>query len=327
MPRPLSICVVAPSGVIVDDGRVDRMRNFFGARGINVIVPDAVRGVEQRFAGSDAARLDALHQAAARDDVDIILAARGGYGLSRLLDKIDYDLLADSKKIFVGHSDFTALSLALLAKKSCISFAGPHALGDFGDPSPSEFTTGHFFRILGSPQTEISVAAVNPYSFEGTGTLWGSNLSLLAALIGTPYIPSVPNGILFLEDINETPYRVERMLYQLFHAGILQQQQAILLGDFSTDNGNDAGYDLQSVVSHFRERLTVPILMGLPFGHIRDKLTLPIGATCHLTVTNNQFKLGLSWDLYRLIGRSLDSTCQVVSDRTPGEPRVTTEPV
>ncbi len=140
MPRPLSICVVAPSGVIVDDGRVDRMRNFFGARGIDVIVPDAVRTVDQRFAGGDELRLDALHQAAARDDVDIILAARGGYGLSRLLDKIDYDLLADSKKIFVGHSDFTALSLALLAQKSYVSFAGPHALSDFGDRAPSAFT-------------------------------------------------------------------------------------------------------------------------------------------------------------------------------------------
>lgn len=308
MPKALTICVVAPAGVIADAGRLDRMRNFFGARNINVVVPDAVRAVDQRFAGSDAVRLAALHEAAAREDVDIIMAARGGYGLSRLLDKIDFDLLATSKKIIVGHSDITALSLALLAKKSCVTFAGPHALGDFGDPSPSEFTTSHFFRLLGSPQTEISIAAGNPYSFEATGTLWGSNLSLIAALVGTPYIPSVPNGILFLEDINEAPYRVERMLYQLFHAGILQQQQAILLGDFSVDNGNNTGYDLQSVVNHFRERLTVPILTGLPFGHIRDKLTLPIGATCHLTVTNNQFKLGLSRYMYRLIHRSLDST-------------------
>ena len=302
MPKALTVCVVAPSGVIADEGRLDRMRNFFGARNMNVVVPDAMRAVDQRFAGSDTVRLAALHEAAAREDVDIIMAARGGYGLSRLLDKIDYDLLASSKKIIVGHSDITALSLALLAQKSYVTFAGPHALGDFGDPSPREFTTSHFFRLLGSPETEISIAAVNPYSFEATGTLWGSNLSLIAALVGTPYIPSVRNGILFLEDINEAPYRVERMLYQLFHAGILQQQQAIVLGDFSADNGSNTGYDLQSVVSHFRERLSVPILTGLPFGHIRDKLTLPIGANCHLSVTNNQFKLGLSRYPYRLIG-------------------------
>ena len=294
MPRPLTICVVAPSGVIVDDGDFDRMTNFFAARGINVIVPDAVRAVDRRFAGSDELRLEALHQAAARDDVDIILAARGGYGLSRLLDKIDYGLLADAKKIWVGHSDITALSLALLAKKSYVSFAGPHALNDFGNAAPSEFTINHFFRILREPEIEIAVDVANPYSFEAIGTLWGSNLSLLTALIGTPYLPNIANGILFLEDINEAPYRVERMLYQLFHAGILQQQQAILLGDFSVDNSNNANYDLQSVVTHFRERLTVPVLTGLPFGHIRVKLTLPIGAKCRLSVTNREFKLGMS---------------------------------
>ena len=296
MPRPLSICVVAPSGVIVDDGRVDRMRNFFGARGINVIVPDAVRTVDQRFAGGDELRLDALHQAAARDDVDIILAARGGYGLSRLLDKIDYDLLADSKKIFVGHSDFTALSLALLAQKSYVSFAGPHALGDFGDRAPSAFTIDHFFRMLHEPKIELAVAAANPYRFEATGTLWGGNLSLVAALVGTPYLPNISNGILFLEDINEAPYRVERMLYQLFHAGILQCQRAILLGDFQVEKSTtgDTGYDLDCVVAHFRERLPVPLLTGLPFGHIRDKVTLPIGGHCHLSAHDSHFTVALS---------------------------------
>ncbi len=303
MAKPLSICVVAPSGIIVDDGGVARMQSFFNSRGVNVMVPDAVRAVDQRFAGSDELRLDALHQAAGRDDVDIILAARGGYGLSRLLDKIDFELFANSKKILVGHSDITALSLALLAKQSYISFAGPHAFGDFGNPTPSEFTIRHFFQILGSSQTEIFVAADNPYAFETTGTLWGSNLSLVTALIGTPYMPSVASGILFLEDINEAPYRVERMLYQLFHAGILQQQRAILLGDFQVENSNSngAGYSLNNVVDHFRERLSIPIITGLPFGHIRDKLTLPIGATCRLSVTNHQFTLGLSGYPHRAI--------------------------
>lgn len=294
MAKPLTICVVAPSGAIVDDGAIARMETFFKAQNINVIVPDAVRAVDRRFAGGDATRVAALHEAAAMDGVDIILAARGGYGLSRILDKIDFELLASSKKIFVGHSDITALSLALLAKKSFVTFAGPHALGDFGNPSPSEFTLQHFFQMLRLPQVEVAVTAENPYACDVSGTLWGSNLSLVAALAGTPYLPNVANGILFLEDVNEAPYRVERMLYQLFHAGILQRQRAILLGDFQYESANGNGYNLNSVVDHFRERLSIPILTGLPFGHIRDKLTLPVGAACRLAVTNHEFILRLS---------------------------------
>ena len=295
MPRKLSICVIAPSGIVTDNVGIERMKQFFRSRDIDVVVPDAVLSKYERFAGDDETRIAALHEAFARDDVDIVLAARGGYGLSRLLDKIDYDLLANSGKILVGHSDITALSLALLAKKSYVTFAGPHAIGDFGNRSPSEFTSDNFFRVLHSGQTEIQVDAPNPYEFETTGTLWGSNLSLVDALVGTPYLPNITDGILFLEDINEAPYRVERMLYQLFHAGILQRQRAILLGDFRCDNPNSAiDYDLQSVITHFRERLHAPILTGLPFGHIRDKLTLPIGATCRVSAAREQYKLTLS---------------------------------
>jgi muramoyltetrapeptide carboxypeptidase len=295
MPRKTTLCVVAPSGIVTDDGGFARMKDFFRGHDFDVIVPQAVHAKFERFAGDDQTRIDALHDAFALDDVDIVLAARGGYGLSRLLDRIDYDLLAGSEKILIGHSDITALSLALLAKKSYVSFAGPHAINDFGNAMPSEFTTSNFFRILNSTQTEIIVDARNPYNFQSTGTLWGSNLSLIAALVGTPYLPSISDGILFLEDINEAPYRVERMLYQLFHAGILQRQRAILMGDFHYESANAAGdYTLQKVVEHFRERVDVPILTGLPFGHIRDKLTLPIGAMCKLTAANNSFKLNLS---------------------------------
>ncbi len=271
------------------------MKDYFLSHDIDVIVPEIVHAKFERFAGDDQVRVSALHEAFARDDVDIVLAARGGYGLSRLLDRIDYHLLASSRKILIGHSDITALSLALLAKQSCASFAGPHAIGDFGSATPSEFTACHFFAMLNSAQTEIVVDAKNPYDFQATGTLWGSNLSLVAALVGTPYLPAISDGILFLEDINEAPYRVERMLYQLFHAGILHRQRAILLGDFRCENAGTANdYNLQKVVDHFRERIDVPILTGLPFGHIRDKLTLPIGAMCRLSTVENQFRLDLS---------------------------------
>ncbi len=306
MPRPLTFCLVAPSGAIRDDAGLARTRKFFQDRGMAVEIPDAVRATAQRFAGDDDVRVAALHEAAARDDVDVIVAARGGYGLSRLLDRIDYQLLAGSGKIFVGHSDFTALSLALLAKKSYGSFAGPNAVFDFGAEEIDAFTIENFFSTLRSPQSEIHVDAGDCFPVDVSGTLWGGNLSLVASLVGTPYLPSVPGGILFLEDVAEHPYRVERMLYQLFHAGILQQQRALLLGDFSEYRitANDAGYDMQSVIAHFRERLAIPILTSLPFGHMPRKITLPMGARCDLTTTVTGYRLRLSG--YQTIGNRID---------------------
>jgi muramoyltetrapeptide carboxypeptidase len=296
MARPLTFCVVAPSGAVRSDAALARAQQFFRDRGMVLDVPAAVRATAQRFAGNDDLRLAALHEAAARDDVDVIVAARGGYGLSRVLDRIDYDLLASSGKIFVGHSDFTALSLALLAKKSYGSFAGPHAVFDFGAEMLDDYTIDNFFATLRSPRTEVFVDAADCGPVNATGMLWGGNLSLVAGLVGTPYLPSVPGGILFLEDVAEHPYRIERMLYQLFHAGVLQQQRAILLGDFSeyrlTDN--DAGYDLASVVAHFRARLDVPLFTGLPFGHMRTKVTLPVGAQCELRADATGYRLRLS---------------------------------
>ena len=296
MNRPITICVVSPSGAVTDVAGLNRAKQFFVQRNIDLVVPDAALSMHQRFAGDDDLRVAALHEAARRDDVDIVMAARGGYGLSRLLDRIDFDLLANSKKIFVGHSDFTALLLALYAQRDVITFAGPNAAYDFGGDAVSDFTTRHFFRILQSSETDIAVSAVNPYSLTTEGVLWGGNLAVVAALVGTPYLPAMDQGILFLEDVNEHPYRVERMLYQLFHAGILQRQRAVLLGDFSGYQlyPNDAGYDLASVIAHFRERLDVPVLTGLPFGHVRDKLTLPVGGKCKLAVSAQTFSLTLS---------------------------------
>lgn len=306
MIRPLTFCLVAPSGAIRDDAGLARVRQFFQDRGMAVEIPDAVRTTAQRFAGEDDLRLAALHEAAVRNDVDVIVAARGGYGLSRLLERIDYDLLAGSGKIFVGHSDFTALSLALLAKKSYGTFAGPNAVFDFGAAEIDAYTIENFFATLRSPQSEIHIDASDCSPVDVSGTLWGGNLSLVASLVGTPYLPVVPGGILFLEDVAEHPYRVERMIYQLFHAGILQQQSALLLGDFSEYRlvPNDAGYDMESVVTHFRERLDIPVLTGLPFGHRRRKVTLPVGARCDLSATLTGYRLRLSG--YRTIGNRND---------------------
>ncbi len=181
----------------------------------------------------------------------------------------------------MGHSDFTAFQLAALAHAGMTTFAGPMAAYDFGAAMPSAFTLDHCWDLLESRRYEIECALDGP-DFIGDGTLWGGNLAMVAHLAGTPHMPRVENGILFLEDIGEHPYRIERMLHQLDFAGVLSRQRAVLLGSFSGyDLGpNDNGYDAAAMVEHVRTRLSIPVYTGLPFGHCPEKLTLPVGGHC-----------------------------------------------
>lgn len=296
MTRSLTLGVVAPSGYAADPSAaahgLQRLRDL----GHEVRDYSAAHLRHQRFAATDAERVAQLHAAARDPDVELVIALRGGYGLSRLLPDIDFELLASSRKLWVGHSDFTALQLGLLATTGAASFAGPMICDDFSRADLSDFTLGHFWRGVSLPSLRIDVAAQGNPAAQADGTLWGGNLALLCHLVGTRWMPQVDGGILFVEDINEHPYRVERMLLQLAHAGILQRQQAIILGDFSgyrlTDFDN--GYDFSSMLAYLRTRLGLPVLHGLPFGHTRDKLTLPVGARCVLRSQADGFSLDLS---------------------------------
>jgi muramoyltetrapeptide carboxypeptidase len=167
---------------------------------------------------------------------------------------------------------------------------------DFGAEHPSAFTFEHCFGVLDHPAWEVEVALDGPDVASCSGVLWGGNLALVAHLVGTPYLPDVAGGILVLEDVGEHPYRVERMLYQLVHSGILARQRAVLLGAFTEYalTPNDDGYDLAAAVAHLRQRLPVPIYTGLPFGHVRDKLTLPVGGRCALRASGGVAHLTFS---------------------------------
>lgn len=287
---------IAPSGQVLDPAALERAVAYFKERDYRVICPAAVSRSHQRFAGSDRARLAALHAMLARADVDVVMAVRGGYGLSRLLDRIDYRLIAKAGKILVGHSDFTALTAAQYAHGKTIGYCGPTTAYDFGAEQVSAFTAGHFFGVLHHSTHTVEVKTANPYRFTAAGRIWGGNLAMLVHLTGTPYLPRITNGILFVEDINEHPFRIERMLYQLHYAGVLQRQRALLLGDFSGYQlaPNDNGYNFETMVDHLRERLGIPVITGLPFGHCRDKLTIPFGARAALNVSHSGYSLALS---------------------------------
>lgn len=298
--RSRHIAIVAPSGYAADPEAVDRAIQRLRGQGHQVHDFCSPYPTYQRFAASDAQRIEQLHAAVRDPAVEIVIALRGGYGLSRLLPAIDFALLADSGKLLVGHSDFTVLHLGLLAKTGAASFAGPMICDDFSRADVSDFTQTHFWQCLHEPMTVAIAAQSNPVA-DVQGTLWGGNLSMIVHLIGTPWMPQIDGGILFLEDVNEHPYRVERMVLQLLHSGVLARQKAIVLGDFSGYRLGeyDNGYNFDAVLAFLRTQLAIPVLQGLPFGHTRDKLTLPVGADCRLQ--SDPASLNLSVNAYPLL--------------------------
>lgn len=268
----------APSGFVADPAVVDRAVATLEARGYRVKRDPTLGACDTRFAGSDDERLAAIHRIADDPGIDVALALRGGYGISRLLDRIDFARIARAGKLWVGMSDFTVFQAALLAKTGLASLHGPMVL-DFGREEPSAFTLAHFDAMLSAGKDELRIEVAQPHLERASGRLWGGNLTMLCHLLATPFWPEAAGEILFIEDVAEAPYRVDRMLHQLDFAGVLRQQKAILLGDFGgyRPGASDNGFDLDAVIRSWRQRLALPIFTGLPFGHIADKLSLPFG--------------------------------------------------
>ena len=273
------IYVIAPSGAIHRPEQIVLASDNLKRLGFKVKIDRQVRLAHERFAGSDEKRLDGITRSLAQP-MDIVMAARGGYGLSRLLPLIDWKAVADSGKVFVGHSDFTAFNLALLAQTGQASYTGPAMVADFGVKKPNELTAELFGEVMRGELEILSFESPDADAFDGRGVLWGGNLAMLVSLIGTPYLPKIKGGILFVEDVNGHPYRIERMLLQLAHAGVLARQKALLLGSFTDYKlvPTDRGYGMASVIAYIRKTVGIPVITGLPYGHTAAKATLPIGA-------------------------------------------------
>ena len=308
------IYLIAPSGASLDSRSPLAGIEWLQKQGVEVINTDCVNRVEQRFAGSDAERLAEINQLAKLPPDLAVIAMRGGYGLHRLLPGIEWGAIANAIQNglqICGHSDFTVFELGLLAKTGAVTLAGPMLNFDFAcqgeDLAPNALMWANFQKAIQERKLDCTIKAnqsflKNSGSGEVSGMLWGGNLTVLAGLVGTPYLPSkqqTKGGILFLEDVNEHPYRIERMLMQLLDAGILENQGAILLGGFSAYRlyENDRGYDLDSAIKTISKRLpdNLPLLTGLPFGHQAEKLTLPVGAQAHIQYDASGFTIQSQW--------------------------------
>ncbi|ADO48257.1 muramoyltetrapeptide carboxypeptidase [[Enterobacter] lignolyticus] len=280
--------LIAPSGYCINQQAAACGIQRLEDAGHPVENQQVVTRRQQRFAGQETERLNDINALATLAGKNrIVMPVRGGYGASRLMADISWQALVERQRrdplLICGHSDFTAIQMGLLAAGGVITFSGPMLAGNFGAPTLNEFTVEHFWRALRSPRYTVEWSGDGPRC-RTSGTLWGGNLAMLVSLIGTPWLPPIENGILVLEDINEHPFRVERMLLQLHYAGILERQNAIVLGSFSgaEPNDYDAGYTLQSMIDYLRSRLATPIISGLDFGHEQRTVTLPLGAQATL---------------------------------------------
>jgi muramoyltetrapeptide carboxypeptidase len=297
----MNLTLFTPAGVLTKAAPLRLAAKRLAALGYQVQLDDAALARFQRFGGNDEVRLAALHRVA-NEAPAIAMATRGGYGLTRLLDRIDWPLLARSVERgtrWVGYSDLTALQLGLLRHGGAQSWAGPTAVDDFGRAEALggvDDVTEACFNEAMSGELE-AVGFRTTAGFDGlavNGRLWGGNLCVLMSLLGTPHWPKIKGGVLFLEDVNEQPYRVERMLLQLHQAGVLQAQKAVLLGDFTvrTKSPMDRGYSMRKAIEHVRALTATPILTGLPFGHITTKVCLPVGRRVDLVVQGRDAFIG-----------------------------------
>ena len=297
------IYIFSPSSAVRDKAAFRRGILRLQKLGHEVEVdPDALRS-HTRFAGDDATRLAAISRAAA-SGADVALISRGGYGLTRLLPDLPYKALARSIEKgtqFVGLSDFTAFQLALLSKTGAATWAGPALGEDFGTAEvPDDIMEACFddmvcgqgegsgWRLPNGDELALqrrSAAASNELSVRNA-CLWGGNLTVMCSMVGTPWLPAVKGGVLFLEDVNEHPYRIERQLTQLLHTGIIDRQKALVLGAFNRYQASphDKGFKMQTVVDWLRSKTRTPVLTGLPFGHVPTKVLLPVGRKIELMV-------------------------------------------
>ena len=302
------IYLYSPSGAVRDRAGFRRACKRLQAQGHEVEPDPSALSSFQRFAGDDDARLAAIGRAAA-SGADVLLTTRGGYGLTRLLERLPYAQIQQSIErgsAWVGLSDFTALQLAVLARTGGQTWAGPALLEDWaGEGEPDEIMQACFDDLLQGvgegagwrvPAADRKAYPHLAEMAEGwsveSATLWGGNLSVLCSLLGTPYWPQIEGGILFLEDVAEHPYRIERLLSQLLHAGVLGRQRAVLLGAFNRFelSAHDRGFKLASAVQWLRAQLgpTLPVLTGLPFGHVPTKVLLPVGRPVQLLLQGRE---------------------------------------
>ena len=266
------IGIIAPAGPVNPDTLRSGLEILTGL-GFKPVLGSHLFNQEGYLAGDDIYRLEDIHEMIRNNNIKAIFCARGGYGCTRLLDQIDYDLIRQNPKIIVGFSDITALLLSIWEKTGLITFHGPLVTG---------LTNGiidnvnHLMNLLGGESSNsIDLESAGIYfPGEAEGILIGGNLSLIIHLIGTPYLPSLDGSILFIEEKGEAPYRLDRMLTHLHLSGIIKNIKGLIIGSLVECGSNE---EIEQVLNNCLSDMDIPIIYGGPFGHGDENIALPIG--------------------------------------------------
>lgn len=290
------IAVAAPSSAALDSAHVEAGLEVLRSRGLHVEAERAFVEPRGYLSGTDDERADELNALLRRDDLDAIVCLRGGFGALRLLDRLDYDAMRDRPKLLIGYSDITALHLAFWKKSGVPGLSAAMVATDWR--KISEAAENQFWTLV-SGQSEVALNGPNSEALTPlcpgnvSGTLIGGNLSVLTALLGTPYWPDTAGAILFVEDVDEPPYRIDYYLSQLRHTGVLEQLGGLVFGAFTLaePRSDRPTLTMSEVIAHYASFVDGPVAEGLVYGHFSDKTPMPIGIRVRLDVTENEASL------------------------------------
>lgn len=276
-----TIGILATAGAVEEKENVLRAKKFFEAKGYKLVLSDNVFDEFRYLAGTDEQKIEAIHKFFSNPDIDAIICMRGGYGAIRLIKKLDYELIRNNPKIFCGYSDISALSAMFFKKSNLMTYWGPLAQSDFGVENPNDFTINSFFKAVTSNELIYTPTKNKVYNKgEAKGILWGGNLATIVSLCGQDFIPD-DDFIFFAEDLNETAYKIDKMMTQLMNIEqFTKYVKGIVLGDF-LDMDNEQWLD--QLFIEIGKKLNIPVIDGFKITHAVEKITLPYGADAILT--------------------------------------------
>jgi muramoyltetrapeptide carboxypeptidase len=293
------ISIVSPASPPLQPAKVHKAVRYLESLGYRVTISKNVFDVNGYLAGTDDERAEDLNQAFADKNVKAIICSRGGYGTSRILDRVNYDLIKKNPKILVGYSDITALQLAIFKKTSLITFSGPMAAVEFGD-NVDPYTEEMFFEMLTIPRKPGIVRTPREFhlSFKGkqkvSGRLLGGNLSMITSLLGTPYLPNFSGSVLLVEEVSEEPYSIDRMLTQLRLSGVLSEVSGFAIGQFTNcapEEPNRPHRTTEQIIAEDLISMGKSAVTNLPYGHSPVKMTLPIGVEVSIDPLKRRFSI------------------------------------
>lgn len=286
-----TIGFIAPSGAVRVEGAVDRAAREAERMGYRVKLGKSCSAKYGYLSGTDDMRAEDVNAMFADPQVDAIFCVRGGYGTTRILDKLDYDVIAKNPKIFVGYSDITAMHIAMLSRCNLATFAAPMPASDFSSGPLDDFSLASMLRVLGEAKPAGELVNAPDYHARKTincgsceGMLVGGNLMLITSLLGTPYELDVKGKILFIEEIGEHTYCIDRMLTQLRLAGKFEDCAGIVFGDFKNCEieFKEYGFTIEEIIRDVVAPCRKPVFMGFQAGHCTPKITLPYGVRCRM---------------------------------------------